>query len=236
MQDARRTALAADLQLRRLDLQVLDMDRVTRYLESLTTQAALLAGFAFTVVSAPPEEKNKAWTAIFFLSACVTLGSHMYVVCVGQLSAILGPLLALKGPQGSLEKALNNMKYERNRLFWLFFLGVGGFYLMIVSLIWIWANDLWLQFAATILISCFFGFMAYRVHGLLEEYKFEEPDLPKLVQTGAEITKQLGTLESDTLAVVHPQSGLVSASTYLGLPSEVKGAGRFAVSQEVDRA
>ena len=51
MQDARRTALAADLHAKRLDLQMLDMDRVTRYLESLTTQAALLAGFAFTVLA-----------------------------------------------------------------------------------------------------------------------------------------------------------------------------------------
>eukprot|EP00808_Paulinella_micropora_P016792 g11767.t1 len=219
MQDARRIALAADLHAKRLDLQMMDMDRVTRYLESLTTQAALLAGFAFTVVSAPPEDKNKAWTAIFFLSACVTLGSHIYVVCVGQLSAILGPLLALKGPQGSLERALLNMKNERNRLFWLFILGLAGFYLMIVSLLWIWASDLWLQITSTILISFFFAFMGSRVYYLLEEYRFVEPNLPKLVQTGADMTRDLGLEErSDAPVIVRTNEysgGLVSAATYL---------------------
>ena len=162
------------------------------------------------------------------------------MVCVGQLSAILGPLLALKGPQGSLGKALDNMKEERTRLFWLFILGMGGFYSMIVSLLWIWVEEyLWLEIVATLLISCFFGLMAQRVRHMMAEYSFTEVKLETLVHTGAEITEHLGLRQNAGTFhqnAVHVHSGrqgagsdtsLVTASAYLGLTDKAAGAGQF---------
>ena len=109
-----RTALHHELHAKRLDLQQQDLDRVTNFLESLGTQAALLAGFAFSVFGAAlpggEDEPHSAWKTAFYLSAMLTLGAHLYVVCVGQLTAILGPLLALKGPTGSLRRAIDLMK------------------------------------------------------------------------------------------------------------------------------
>ena len=112
---AARTALAAGLDSQRLILHNQHLNRLTSFQDGLATQAAVLAGFAFSGIAQLPEGTKPGLVSLFYLAACLTLGSHIYVVCVGQLTSILGPMLALKGPKGSLGVALTQMDAERKR-------------------------------------------------------------------------------------------------------------------------
>ena len=176
-----RTALHHELHAKRLDLQQQDLDRVTNFLESLGTQAALLAGFAFSGIAQLPEGTKPFLVYVFYLSACMTLGSHIYVVCVGQLTAILGPLLALKGPTGSLRRAIDLMKDERHRIFYFFGVGLIGFYLMTVALTWILVKDAWLAAICTAMATILFVTIAARCRRIVARFGFVEPELPTIV-------------------------------------------------------
>ena len=57
-----------------------------------------------TSAYAPPKHALKA--GLFYISGVITTGAFTYVIAIGQLATILGPLLALKGPDGSMERAL----------------------------------------------------------------------------------------------------------------------------------
>ena len=91
MLSAERVALNSDLQARRLDIRDKDLSQLTVFIDGLSTQAALLAGFAFSGLQALPPETNGFWKHVLFLSTSLTLGADIYVVCVGQLVTILAP-------------------------------------------------------------------------------------------------------------------------------------------------
>ena len=117
MLSAERIALNSDLQARRLDIREKDLIQLTTFIDGLSTQAALLAGFAFSGLQSLPPETNAVWKTILFVSTAVTLGADIYVVCVGQLTTILAPTLALNGPKGSMERAVCGMRAERGYVF-----------------------------------------------------------------------------------------------------------------------
>ena len=239
-----RTALHHQLHAQRLNLQQQDLDRVTTFLESLGTQAALLAGFAFSVFAGLPDTVHEAWQGFFYLSAMLTLGAHLYVVCIGQLTSILGPLLALKGPEGSLERAIEQMKHERGRLFYFFTLGLVGFFMMTVSLVWIHIATTWLAVCCTVLGTLFFALIGHRVQRIVARFKFVEPELPEIVLEdrefeprkaggssggGAAAMSGVGGHDADAAAVAGASLDegevVLSAKDYLEL--SVPNAGKF---------
>ena len=250
------TALHHELHAKRLDLQQQDLDRVTNFLESLGTQAALLAGFAFSVFGAalPEDGLHAGWKAAFYLSAMLTLGAHLYVVCVGQLTAILGPLLALKGPTGSLRRAIDLMKDERHRIFYFFGVGLVGFYFMTIALAWILIKDAWLAAVCTAMATVAFVTIGLRCRRIVRRFGFVEPDLPTIVldrefgggsgggrdielgAVGARRTAGSPTVVSrdDAEAVagasLEDDEVVVSAADYLRLP--IPNAGQFILQMD----
>ena len=99
-----RTALAASLNARRLDIREKDLNNLTSFLDGLSTQSALLAGFAFVSFAELPAGTNLGLKYALYICTAISLGANLFVVCVGQLATILGPTLALNGPVGSMEK------------------------------------------------------------------------------------------------------------------------------------
>lgn len=254
MLTAERTALHHELHVKRVDLQQQDLDRVTNFLESLGTQAALLAGFAFSVFGASlptgDDAPHQAWKTAVYLSAMLTIGAHLYVVCVGQLTAILGPLLALKGPAGSLKRAIDSMKDERHRIFYFFGAGLAGFYLMTVALAWSLIREDWLAALCTALATVLMATIAARCKRIVARFAFVEPELPTIVlnrefdgggdggdiELGGAVARSPGAVldAGDAAAVAGASLGdgevVVSAADYLRL--QIPNAGQFITSMD----
>ena len=167
----------------------------------------------------------------------LTLGAHLYVVCVGQLTAILGPLLALKGPTGSLRRAIDLMKDERHRIFYFFGVGLIGFYLMTVALTWILVKDAWLAAICTAMATILFVTIAARCRRIVARFGFVEPELPTIVldrefggggSGGGDV--EMGALDREDAEAVAGASleadeEVVSAAEYLRL--QIPNAGKF---------
>ena len=99
------------------------------------TQAALLAGFAFTgVIEAPWDhlEEMGVPEPVVTLCVCSTLFGMLFQVLAIVKSvqiSILGPGLALRGSEGSMTRALSVMRHEQRRLHWQFYIGLAFFFI-----------------------------------------------------------------------------------------------------------
>jgi hypothetical protein len=103
--------------------------------QTIGTQAALLAGFAFTgIVEAPWDFFDEINVHYAVRSLCVfstvlgMLFEILAIVKAVQLS-ILGPGLALRGSEGSMTRALSVLRHEQRRLHWQFYIGLFFFHL-----------------------------------------------------------------------------------------------------------
>lgn len=218
-----RLALDAHIQHARLNIQERDLNNVTTFLDGLATQSALLAGFAFVAFSAY-DTSVESWKIIcLYLSTCVTLGANLFVLCVGQLVTIFGPTLALKGPKGSMERAVNLMRHYRNLIFWMFILGLVAFACMIISLLFIYIPDnlIGLLIPCLLLVSTFFLATFIFSAKVLKDFKFISPDLKYVVGRDIDVPGNMTPQHS-----IHDDA--VSAVQFLGIDGKVNDdAGKF---------
>mmetsp|Transcript_13267 Transcript_13267/g.25432 ORF Transcript_13267/g.25432 Transcript_13267/m.25432 type:complete len:213 (-) Transcript_13267:198-836(-) len=90
------------------------------------TQAAVLAGFAVAALvelDVPPHT-SPFLQFCFFVSTVVSLAANLQCVASTTCVSVWGSSLALRGPDGSVLKAVENMFAERRRIFSLFASGV----------------------------------------------------------------------------------------------------------------
>ena len=145
------------------------------------------------------------------------------MLCVGQLVTIYGPTLALKGPKGSMERAVNLMRYYRTIIFWMFAFCLVSFAWMIIMLLFIYLPDnlVGLLVPCLVIISVFFlvtfGFSAK----VLSDFNFKTPDLKYVIGRKLDVPGNGRKDDSDS-------KGKVSALKFLGIDGKVSDeAGKF---------
>ena len=126
--------------------QVLEVQyaEITHFKDNFTlmaTVSALLAGFVFMVFGLEAEQigeysKLHATSVAYMVAATGSLCANVLVVCLSTLASMLGPGLALRGPEGSVARALEGMRDEHDRVVRLFLFGVYSFFCTVVCLAW----------------------------------------------------------------------------------------------------
>ncbi|KAH8044469.1 hypothetical protein JL720_17077 [Aureococcus anophagefferens] len=106
--------------------QVLEVQyaEITHFKDNFTlmaTVSALLAGFVFMVFGLEAEQigeysKLHATSVAYMVAATGSLCANVLVVCLSTLASMLGPGLALRGPEGSVARALEGMRDEHDRV------------------------------------------------------------------------------------------------------------------------
>ena len=102
-------SLLRDLTQRALRVPPRDMTRT-----SSVTQAALLSGFAYNgIIQVDIPTDSSDWLKTLYL--CVTtsaMGFELIAVLNSTLCSMLGPGLALRGPDGSMHRAVDGLMLE----------------------------------------------------------------------------------------------------------------------------
>ena len=99
----------SSLHLRREELKFF-----TSNFESLGTTSALLASMAFAALSQNiPTKTHWVVSAIFHGATTLSLMFSVWVMCNCIIISMFGPGLALRGPEGSMHKAVEGMMEER---------------------------------------------------------------------------------------------------------------------------
>ena len=117
------------------------------------TQSALLAGFAYSGLTqvAIPHEAPYMIKLLYMLTTTTAMGFELIAVMNTTLLSMVGPGLALRGPDGSMHPAVDGMMIEYRLAFYSFFAGLVSFHLSAALFGWLmfwpdhWMVALWLS-------------------------------------------------------------------------------------------
>jgi hypothetical protein len=136
---ADKRALETNLKVSLLQIREKELNFYTQNCLAVGTQAALLAGFAYaglTQVSVPPEAPY-AVRLFYLLFTTAAMSCELIAVLNTTLLSMLGPGLALRGPDGSMHQAVDGMMLEYRRAFFAFGLGLLAFHMSALMFGWL---------------------------------------------------------------------------------------------------
>ena len=129
---------------------------------AIGTQAALLSGFAYNgIIQVDIPTDSSDWLKTMYL--CVTtaaMGFELIAVLNSTLCSMLGPGLALRGPDGSMHRAVDGLMLEYRLTFLFFTAGLVAFHLS--ALLFAWLEFSWPVALAMTLALLMFIYGMYR--------------------------------------------------------------------------
>jgi hypothetical protein len=156
---ADKEALATQLKRSSLIIQEKEINFFTSNFNSLATQSALLAGFAFSALSSIDTKDDHTLLAFFFYaSTAISMCLNLLVVISCTFCNMWGPGMALRGPDGSMAKAVSGMDAERQEIFLFFGLGLWFLMLGLIAVAWckaFWHNAVLVTFIAVVFMQLF---------------------------------------------------------------------------------
>ena len=159
------------LKLNMLQIEERELNYYTQNALTMGTQAALLAGFAFTgIVEADWEylQSNALSNTHPWVSSCAAVATllamlfEVLAVVKSVQVSILGPGLALRGSEGSMTRALSVMKLEHRRLHWQFYIGL-IFFFVAAAFFCVAIFDTAVGVLCVVVTVLFFGWLALDV-------------------------------------------------------------------------
>ena len=119
--------LVARLKQNALTLRQKELEYYVERYSNITTQASILAGFAFDslveldITEAMEQtltDRGLHWMqTAYYISASMTMAFALYTLCVSAFATVYGHRLALQGPQGSHDVAVETLRHESVLIF-----------------------------------------------------------------------------------------------------------------------
>lgn len=141
------------------------------------TQAAVLAGFTVTafIEFDCPDDTSRLLKFLYYMAAIVSLSANILCVANTTFLSVWGTGLAMRGPDGSMARAVDGMYQLRRNVFALF--GVGMMALLVTAIFGSWLlMDPEAALASTMLLvyAIYLTFKSYRSITLM--FHFDEDD------------------------------------------------------------
>jgi len=111
MLEADKSSLQANLVVNALAVRRAELDFYTNNLNAIITSSSILFGCAITAVGTflLDSESNVVLRTLFFGGVGSSTAAEFAVLIIALLAVIMGPGLALRGPDGSVDKAVEGM-------------------------------------------------------------------------------------------------------------------------------
>lgn len=160
---ADKRALETNLQVSLLKIREKELQFYTQNCIAIGTQAALLSGFAYNgIIQVDIPSDASDWLKTCYL--CVTtmaMGFELIAVLNSTLCSMLGPGLALRGPDGSMHRAVDGLMLEYRLTFLFFVMGLLAFH--VSALLFAWLEFSWpVALAMTVaLVTFVYGMWRY---------------------------------------------------------------------------
>ena len=106
---------------------------------AIGTQAALLSGFAYNgIIQVDIPSDSSDWLKTLYLTVTTAaMGFELIAVLNSTLCSMLGPGLALRGPDGSMHRAVDGLMLEYRLTFVFFSMGLVAFHLSALIFAWL---------------------------------------------------------------------------------------------------
>jgi hypothetical protein len=135
---ADKRALETKLQVSLLSIREKELNFYTQNCRTVGTQAALLAGFAYNSIIQVdiPDETSNFLTASWLCVSTAGMGFEMIAVLNSVYASMKAPGLALRGPDGSMHRAVDGLRLEYRLTFLFFAAGLVSFHFSAILFGW----------------------------------------------------------------------------------------------------
>lgn len=120
----------------------LELDWYTETYGTITSQAAMLAGFAFTQLTTPMPEEQPAieleWA--YLVATCTSIGLELVAIVLSTFLSVWAPSLAIRGKGGTsdLHRAVDTLRDYQEFVFLYFILGWFLYFVSSIMQVWIY--------------------------------------------------------------------------------------------------
>mmetsp|Transcript_18999 Transcript_18999/g.48621 ORF Transcript_18999/g.48621 Transcript_18999/m.48621 type:complete len:243 (-) Transcript_18999:409-1137(-) len=161
---ADKNALRTQLKVNMLRIRERELLYYTNNCLAISTSAALLAGFAWYGLTEVPFDSNASAVTqtMYLVITTLIMGLELLTVVNATLCAILGPGLALRGPDGSMHNAVQGMMTHYRFTLACFTLGLICF--MLSALLYAWMQFDWTLAMPMTLLIIYFLFILHRYY------------------------------------------------------------------------
>ena len=136
---ADKRALETNLKVNLLAIREKELNYYTQNCLAVGTQSALLAGFAYSGLTqvAIPHERAYLLKLAYLLVTTTAMCFELIAVLNTTLLSMMGPGLALRGPDGSMHPAVDGMMVEYRTAYYSFVLGLVFFHISAALFSWL---------------------------------------------------------------------------------------------------
>jgi len=161
---ADKNALRTQLKVNMLRIRERELTYYTNNCLAISTSSALLAGFAWYGLTEVPFDSNASalTQTLYLVVTTLIMGLELLTVVNATLCAILGPGLALRGPDGSMHNAVQGMMTHYRFTLACFTLGLVCF--MLSALLYSWMQFDWTLALPMTLLIVYFLFILQRYY------------------------------------------------------------------------
>ncbi|KAG8464622.1 hypothetical protein KFE25_009990 [Diacronema lutheri] len=137
MIQASKDELEMELQASFVEIRKREMAFYVTNCRSLGTQAALIAAFSFSGISADLHDSHGMVKAIYMTCITSAMGFAFTSLINSMMASMLGPGYALRGPEGSYHHATESMMYEYKIVGLNLLLAMNMFYFAAFAYVWL---------------------------------------------------------------------------------------------------
>ena len=165
---ADKRALETNLKVGLLQIREKELNFYTQNCLAVCTQAALLAGFAYSGLTqvAIPLDSEYVLKLLYLLVTSAAMCLELIAVMSTTLLSMMGPGLALRGPDGSMHPAVDGMMEEYRSAYLNFLLGLIAFHFSAALFGWLTFNWVVSTFTSSCVLGSLYLLIRYamRVH------------------------------------------------------------------------
>lgn len=161
---ADKQALETDLKVSLLSIRERELKLYSENCRSIGAQAALLAGFTYggvTIAGTLQESARIQFVSLHVFVTTVSMGCNIACCFGATCCSMFGPGLALRGPDGAMDQAVEGLALEFRLLFLIFIFGLILFYLS--ASIFICLDFEWYSAALLLILLGFFTWWTVKV-------------------------------------------------------------------------
>uniref|UniRef100_A0A7S3JQ87 Uncharacterized protein n=1 Tax=Aureoumbra lagunensis TaxID=44058 RepID=A0A7S3JQ87_9STRA len=146
-------------------------------LNTVGTQAAVMAGFSVTALIefGPLKDGNRILKFFYYNAVIIAMAANILCVVQTTCLSVKGTSLAMRGPYGSVAKAVDGMYAVRRRVFALFGLGMLALFFFTILGSWLILDFFSAMIATTVVLAAIYTtFDSYRLISYL--FHFDEAE------------------------------------------------------------
>ena len=132
MNQANQKAVVQNANMTLVSIRAAEIEYFSQFFSSFGTQSALVLGFISGSVSQVPGVQNPsgchtAWIWLYWITSAITTACSVQVLVCTIFISVFGQGLALRGPLGSMVRAVEGMIVEQEQVVFFFCLSIFSF-------------------------------------------------------------------------------------------------------------